>query len=511
VLFVSLQRNQVMVMKIRRKTKRFVNVMLIVAMVATMMVPLAMPSNAASMPKLQATANVRAQKGAVIRKTATAKGKALKKVKKNAKLIVYNEVFETKNKTNAKYRWYYVASGKTKGYIRSDMIKNIKYTQKKAKTTDELFYRVGVGKAQKRKGMFKKGAQINVVLPAYRKGSKERWYKVKVGKAYYYSCATWITFTNVETPKTQSNTKKTQSNAGNSNSNVNANTSKQSTQKAITSDELSITVSGETIPANIGKGCPFALRGKVKSTDEIKSAAVAIDKTNGTNVVRVRRDVGSKVFDISSVDSEIKFGTLEAGTYKYRVKVNVGGTGYLIINSTFKVIGSKRAQLITNKAFELAWPVGTPDKKLDYGPGKATAAFTKAINQVYPYRSNWGTAPRAGASCDVFVGTTIRASGADTEMPRGLSEQFPYFKKSKRWKKIAYNGNLDTLRSGDVIFLERKNGGSHIFIYLTKNSKRYIAEAGYKQFYGRVAGGSYVSSALKPTSKRKFTVYRIVD
>jgi hypothetical protein len=96
-------------------------------------------------------------------------------------------------------------------------------------------------------------------------------------------------------------------------------------------------------------------------------------------------------------------------------------------------------------------------------------------------------------------------------MPRGLSEQFPYFKKSKRWKKIAYNGNLDTLRSGDVIFLERKNGGSHIFIYLTKNSKRYIAEAGYKQFYGRVAGGSYVSSALKPTSKRKFTVYRIVD
>ena len=493
-------------MKFRSKTRRFVNAMLIIAMVATMMVPLAMPSNAASTPKIQATANVKAQKGTVIRKTATIKGKALKKVKNNTKLIVYNEVFETKNSTNAKYRWYCVSAGKTKGYIRSDMIKNIKYTPKKGKTTDYLYYRVGVGKAQKRKGMFNKGTQVNVVLPAYRKGSKEKWYKVKVGKAYFYSCATWISFANANAAK---KTQSSSNSSANTNTSTNpSNTTQQTTQKA---NGVSISVSGTTAPVNIGKGCPFSLRGKVKSSAVIIRAAVAIDKADGTNVIRVKKDVGSKVFDISSVDSKVKFGTLSAGTYKYRVKVNVGGDGYLVINKTFKVIGSKKADLITKKAFQLAWSADTPQSKYKYGKGKATPAFQKAISEVYPNRSRWGAAPRVGASCDVFVGTTIRASGADTEVPRGLSDQFPYFKKSKRWKRVAFNGNLNTLRSGDVIFLKRKGGGSHVFLYLTKNSKRYVAEAGYKTFYGSLGEGSYVNSALRSSSNRTYLVYRIVD
>lgn len=198
------------------RIRKCLNALIILTMVFTMMVPMSLPANAAT-PKFEASAKVKAKKGAVIRKTAADKGKALKKVKRNSKLIVYKEVFTSKKDTKAVHRWYYVASGKTKGYIRSDKIKITKYRYNKAKTTDYLYYRVGVGRKMKRKGMFKKGAAVTVVHPAYQKGSKEKWYKVKVGKKYYYSCATWIKFTNVSTKKKTNNTS-AENSSGNSSS-----------------------------------------------------------------------------------------------------------------------------------------------------------------------------------------------------------------------------------------------------------------------------------------------------
>lgn len=482
-----------------RALRKIINVMVIAAMVLTMVVPAAMPSDAAS-PKLQASAYVKVKKGAVIRKSVSLKGKTVKKLKYNSKLIIYHEVFTSKTNPKAVNKWYYVASGSKRGFIRSDMVKNVKYTTKKAYTTDDLYYRVGVGKKMKRKGMFKKGASVNVVIPAYLKGSKEKWYKVKVGKNYYYSCATWI---KLGTKPKKTTTKKSSSSTTKPASSSTSNTSSTSGGNKI---------ADYTYPTTIGSGCPFSLKGKVTSGGIIETASVAIQKSNVKNAIFVEKEVNGKTFNISSVDAEIKFGTLAAGTYKYIVKIRVDGKSYTMLNKSFTVVNSKKAKLITNKAFELAWAPGTPDKKYEYKTGKPTAAYKKALNQVYPNRSRWGAAPRVGASCDVFVGTVLRASGVDTQVPRGLDDQMKYYAKSSRWKRISYNGNKSVLRSGDVIILQRPgNGGAHTFIYVSKNGKTYLAEAGYKQMYGRVCSGGTRDYQLQAKKGRKFYVYRIID
>lgn len=497
-MFTTIKKTERNSLKRNFMLRKVVNIVVIAAMAATMIIPTALLSNAAG---VKITASAYSKNKAVVRKTASIHGKKLAVLKNNTKLVLYKEIFTAKANTKAAYRWYYAKAGNIRGFIRSDQIKSIKYNTKKCRTTDNLYYRVGVGKTMKRKGMFKKGATVEVALDAYFRGSKEKWHKVKVGKNYYYSSASWIT-TAPAKKTTTTNTSKTTSAAPNGKASLNSDVN--------SSDKVSNSVTGATIPTNLGVGCPFSIRGTVKSNKVIDSVAVAIVKPDGTNASCVRKKVGKNTFDISTLDSEVKFGVLSAGKYKYLVKIHIGSGGYPVIYNSFTVVKSRKAQVITNKAFELAWPVGTSDKKMDYGPGSATSAFKTAIAQVYPNRSRWGSAAKAGASCDVFVGTVLRASGMDTQAPRGLDEQYKYYPKSKKWKRISYNGNRSVLKSGDVIILD-KGKSSHTFLYLTKNSKEYIAEAGYKQFYGRLASGSYVSYALQKKSGRTFYVYRIVD
>lgn len=488
-------------MSTERKVRKIVNLFVILAMVFSMLIPASLPANAAS-SKLTASGSVKSAKGAIIRKAASINSKGIAKVKKNTKLTIYSEVFTSKTDTRAVYRWYYVKAGRTKGYIRSDMVKSFKYKAKSGKTTDALFYRAGVGTKMKKKGMYKKGAKVNVMLEAYQRGSKEKWYKVKVGKNYYYSCARWISVKGVTSSSKTGTSKSSSSSSSSSGDSI----------IVTKSDDGNVTntVTGATIPSTIGFGCPFSIIGKVKSTGVIKSAAVAIVKSNGSNAICVRKQVNGNTFNISSVDADVRFGTLPAGKYKYLVKIYVGNKGYPVIYKDFKVVKGKRSQMITNKAFELAWPKGTSDRTSEYGSGRATPAFRNAINQVYPSRSRWGAPSRVGASCDVFAGTVVSASGVDS-VPRGMEEQLKYYRKSKKWTRVKYNGNRNVLRSGDVVIYLKNNGsGGHTFIYLVKNGSEYVAEASYAQFYGVINGSSAVRERFK-TKGKTFYVYRIVE
>lgn len=164
---------------------------------------------------------------------------------------------------------------------------------------------------------------------------------------------------------------------------------------------------------------------------------------------------------------------------------------------------SKRAR-IYETAKALAWPFGTPKEKYEYPGGRATKAFRKAIKDVYPNRDSWSTQPSKGASCDVFVGTVIRASGVDKSWPRGLDEIEAHCKKHrKKWKKIR-TAKRSRMKPGDVIYQIFDSGAGHVSIYLGGNR---IANAHY---YGKTYGvvqkfSNHVRSA---SQCRKSYVYR---
>ena len=144
-----------------------------------------------------------------------------------------------------------------------------------------------------------------------------------------------------------------------------------------------------------------------------------------------------------------------------------------------------RAKMLIDEAVRLAWPSGTPSSKYKWNGGSATAAFTAALDKVYPEHNSWGPAPAKGCSCDVFVGTVVRSSGIDPKFPRGLDEQETYTPQCM-FKYVMSNADMYKQSIyGDVIWYDYSGPGGHVLI----RGKDCIYQAGYQSTYGHTTDG----------------------
>ena len=465
-----------------KKAVRFFARILIVIMMASIPVMVPDMSFAGSNTSPTATGKVDSAEGAFLRKSASKKSAKVTGLDDNTELVIMKEVFVTTKNTSSTKRWYRVKAGKKKGYIRADLVKDITYSSVSAVTNGKTNYRNGAGTSMKKRGTLKKGSKVTVLLKAKARGSSKEWYKIKKGNKQYYVAAS-----NIEMAKNGVS------------------------DESATSDKVAFTLEDVTYPNKVGEGSPFVLKGTITCTEPMSKVEGGIADNNGSWVTSVSTDLNDKSFDISTIDTQIKFGTLEKGSYVYKVNAYVDNKCYTKINRSFTVVKQASSRKITDTAFKLCWPIGTSSSKYKYGTsnGSATGKYTAALESAYPDRSKWGAAPKVGASCDVFVGTVLRASGVDPDAPRGLDEQFPYYKSSDKYTRISYNGDHSVLRSGDIILFSMKKGGAHTCLYLVKDGKEYIAEANYKHTYAYIVRNtSDVNWRLKPKDKKEFFVYR---
>lgn len=80
---------------------------------------------------------------------------------------------------------------------------------------------------------------------------------------------------------------------------------------------------------------------------------------------------------------------------------------------------------------------------------------------------------KSGASCDAFVATVMRASGADPNFPCcGTSNQLRYLANSAEYTEVQNLGNVSNLQDGDIFIL---NG--HIMIFVNDNGQPRVAHA----------------------------------
>lgn len=154
---------------------------------------------------------------------------------------------------------------------------------------------------------------------------------------------------------------------------------------------------------------------------------------------------------------------------------------------------------IAKLANEYAYTTDT--SKANYKGGAPLAVYTSGIAKAYPDRSKWGTAPKKGASCDVFVGTCVRNAGIDKDFPRGLAQQIPYLAKSTKFKQVSVT--TSTVKDGDIIVYAKSSGGSHICIAYGGK----IKEAGYQHYYPKTT--NTLSSRLSKSGKKWLKVYRL--
>ena len=445
-----------------------------------------------------ATGKVNASSGAYLRAKPTTDSKAVTLLKDNTSLSISNEVFVKDGSSKATNRWYQVTVSGKKGYIRSDLVDSIKYKETASSTTDALNYRVGPSSAMTKKGTFKNGASVTVVLNAELKGSSTDWYKVKVGSNYYFACAEWIKVG--KTSKT-TNLAAVAAPVPETTPDVEEEEEPELPAKPV------IESSGLTYPKTLLQGMSFGLSGVISCDRDMEKARFGILNSKGKWIIDVKRDIDEDTFYVSEVDPAVKFGTLTVGTYTYRGYVYVNGKAYRVINKKFTVKKGNGGEKLTATAIELAWPYGTSKKT--YGK-KPTAAYKAALAAVYPEHNKWNKRAAKGASCDVFIGTVCRYSGIDPNMPRTVNTIWKYLPKHPdKWAKVDYSYEESDLKSGDIIIYYPKKGSRHVCMYIKINGKGYCVEASYTRglygFINRSLGKFY-----KPSKMKKFAVYRAI-
>lgn len=420
---------------------------------------------------MTATGLVNSSSGAYLRSSSSTDSKSVKLLNDNTKLTITSEVFKSTTSTKKTNKWFEVTVSGKKGYIRSDLVDNIKYSQIKCKTTDALNYRVGPGTSMKKQGTLKKGAVVYKVLKAQAKGSSSTWYKIKVDGKYYYVLGKYL-------------------------------------KEVTDTPDTTISLSGETIPNVVARGSSFILKGIISCNKDIQKVKIGITDSNGKWKTSVSRTVGANTFDISTVDSEIKFGSLANGSYIYRCDVTVGGKTYTKIKESFKVAKLEGAKLLAQTALNLAWPLGTDSSVYSYPSGSPMPEYATALDVAFGSRSSWGEQTRAGVSCDIFVATVCRYSGYDTTMERSGSKMWKCFEDTTKWQEISYDTEAD-LQSGDIIIYD-DSGSTHTFIYVVSEGQGCVAMAAYNYKQYPFLKLASKSSMMKKDGRSRYAVYRAV-
>lgn len=163
------------------------------------------------------------------------------------------------------------------------------------------------------------------------------------------------------------------------------------------------------------------------------------------------------------------------GCYIIRAGVGVSAKG----GSTSGSISANSSSIVS-KAKQLAWPLGTAESKYNYTTGSRTPAYTKALNKAFPKYKKRRARYQTGASCSVFVATTIRASGYDTSFP--ASKYLQYLKSHPdKWKEVSYT----KAKAGDIFYYDTSGAsGNHILIYGGYQNGKYLW---YQANLGRTA------------------------
>lgn len=139
------------------------------------------------------TGKVDAENGAYLRKSATTFSGKVDVLEYNTDVTIYKEVFKSRTSTDAGHVWLYVKAGDKSGYIRSDLVRDVKYNSVQGYIKNRANYRTGAGIMMDKIGQFKKNTGITICLEAApvkgTEGSNELWYKISKDGKYYYLCS----------------------------------------------------------------------------------------------------------------------------------------------------------------------------------------------------------------------------------------------------------------------------------------------------------------------------------
>ncbi len=159
---------------------------------AGIMLMLSAHSFAAASP--EAKGQVDASGGAYLRKSSTTSSGKVATLANNTSLTIYNEVYKSKTSAAKNRIWYYVkASNGKKGYIRADLVDNIRYSKVSGTITSAVNIRKGPGTQMSKAGTLRKGTKITIYLDSRPVsstcGRSKVWYRIYHNGKFSFVCS----------------------------------------------------------------------------------------------------------------------------------------------------------------------------------------------------------------------------------------------------------------------------------------------------------------------------------
>lgn len=171
--------------------KRATALILAAVMIMAALPVLNIPAFTASAKSVRASGRV-SESDVNLRRSASTSSGTVAVLSRNKKLTIHSEVFTKDKSTKKVNRWYYVTAGKNEGYIRSDLVRDISWSNTAAVTTDNLNYRKGPSTSYKVLGTTGTGDSVTLLVPASLSGDSLSWYRAKINGKTAYVCAEYI-------------------------------------------------------------------------------------------------------------------------------------------------------------------------------------------------------------------------------------------------------------------------------------------------------------------------------
>lgn len=147
--------------------------------------------------------------------------------------------------------------------------------------------------------------------------------------------------------------------------------------------ESSLNISNYNYPTKIVRGNSFSLKGTISSDSLIDYVRVEVLDENGMEVFSCCKDVYPYSYSFSDLDTGIKFGLLDIGTYTYRVFASdESGNEKTLIERDFSVVSpSVSVKNITG----LKYTNTTSNTKLSWNKASSVSGY-----EVWMYKSSLG-------------------------------------------------------------------------------------------------------------------------
>ena len=175
-----------------------------------------------------------------------------------------------------------------------------------------------------------------------------------------------------------------------------------SEQFALKSSKLAI-ASGRYTPGTLELGSSYSISGKITSNYKITSVTVGVYKSDGSATAQVKTaKPNATSYDINTVNNDIKFGKLSAGTYSFKVvATDASGATKTLVNNSFTVkpqsaitIGSGKYEpgsLTVGKSYSINGKITSTYKltSVTIGVYKADGSATAQVKTVKPNATDY--------------------------------------------------------------------------------------------------------------------------